>query len=312
MQLVKLFDLCKAQVRILDRKKSSDKLSQLELQLTMDNYLLDILWFRVMEANGEWCIKRHMHSSFEFHLVAEGKCRVILDDGEFEAEEGKFYVTAPGVYHEQCGLGESGHYVEYSINYDFIKLRPGNTEAEVIFNILTSEPCKLVNDKYKIIKHFEEALKEAYFEEIGYLNNIKNSAQKILVLTARALRTSEHKAVYEVLRKFKSEDYRFNMMEKFIEDNIANDITTKELAKFMFLSDKQVYRIIKHRTGKSTIKYINCIRLKKAKELLKNSDRNIKSIAEILGFTSEYYFNQFFKREEGYPPGRFRQNIGSV
>jgi AraC-like DNA-binding protein len=299
-------------VRILDRKKASDKLSQLDLQFSMDNYLLDILWFRVMEARGEWCIKRHMHSTFEFHFVAEGKCRVSLKNEEFEAAAGEFYITAPGVYHEQCGLGDSSHYVEYSINYDFIKLRPGNTEAEKILNILSSEPCKLVKDKYKIIKHFEEALKEAYSEELGYFNNVKNSAQRILVLAARTLKADEPKTVYEISRKLKNEDYRFSMMEKFIEDNIANDITTKELAKFMFLSDKQVYRIIKSKTGKSTIKYMNCVRLKKAKDLLKNSDHNIKNIAELLGFTSEYYFNQFFKREEGYPPGRFRRNIGNV
>jgi AraC-like DNA-binding protein len=296
----------------LDIKKASDKLSQLNLQLTMDNYLLDILWFRVMEENGDWCIKRHTHSSFEFHFVRAGKCRVILDNGEFEAEEGAFYVTAPGIYHEQQRLGESGHYVEYSINYDFIKIKQELTETEVIFDILSTELCKPIKDNNRIINHFEEALNEAYSEKIGYFNNVKTSAERILLLVARALNENKLKTTYEVSKKLKNEDYRFGMMEKFIEDNIANDIRTKDLAKFMFLSDKQVYRIIKSRTGKSTIGYINSLRLIKAKKLLKNSDLNIKSVAETLGFTSEYYFNQFFKREEGFPPGLYRHNLENV
>lgn len=295
----------------MDIKKASDKLSQLDLQFSMDNYNLDVLWFRVMEMNGDWCIGKHMHSSFEFHLVSEGKCRVILDDCEFEAEEGEFYVTPPGVYHEQCRASGSGHYVEYSINCDFIKGSQGITEADAIFDILSSEHVRPVKDGFKMIRHFEEALMEAFLEEIGYFNNIKSMAQRIIVLAARTLGSS-YKAGYEVSRKVINEDYRFDIIRKFIEDNIANNITTSELAKFMFLSDKQVYRIIKLKTGKSTIKYINSIRLLKAKELLKNSGLNIKTIAENLGFTSEYYFNQFFKREEGYPPGIYRHNIGNV
>ena len=280
--------------------------------LSIDNFDIDILWFRYMEQEQEWCIKRHTHSSFEFHIVAEGNCRVLLDDGEFEVEAGEFYITAPGVFHEQRWLSEGGHYVEYSINYDFLKVGNGITEAEGIYEILSSEKCRGVKDSYNIIKLFEDALNEAYNEEIGYFNNVRNAAERILIFAVRALTQNRIKSGYEVSTKFKSNDYRFNMMEKYIKDNLSNDITTKELGTFMYLSDKQVYRIIKAKTGKSAIKYINSLRLKRAKELLKNSDMNIKGIAQFLGFTSEYYFNQFFKREEGYPPGEFRLNTKNV
>ena len=84
----------------MDIQKASDKLSQLNLKLDMDNFIIDILWFRVLKNKGVWCISRHTHSSYEFHLVASGGCKVILDGGEFIAREGEFYLTPPGVYHE--------------------------------------------------------------------------------------------------------------------------------------------------------------------------------------------------------------------
>jgi AraC-like DNA-binding protein len=296
----------------LDRRKASEKLSKLNLMLSIDNFDIDILWFRYMEMEGDWCIKRHTHSSVEFHIVAEGCCRVLLDEGEFEAKAGEFYITAPGVFHEQRSSTTEGHYVEYSINYDFLEVETGTTEAEVIYEILVSEGCRPVSDINNISRIFEEALEEAYNEKIGYFNNVRNSAERILILAVRALTQNKVKSSYEVATKLKNNDYRFSLIEKYIKDNLSNEITTKELAAFIYLSDKQVYRIIKEKTGKSAIKYINSLRLKRAKELLKNSDMNIKGISELLGFTSEYYFNQFFKREEGYPPGMYRVNIKNV
>jgi len=38
---------------------------------------------------------------------------------------------------------------------------------------------------------------------------------------------------------------------------------------------------------------------------------SIKSIAEVLGFANEYYFNSVFRLHEGYPPGVFRESMKS-
>jgi len=291
----------------MDVIKASDKLSRLNLKLDMENYLIDILWFRVMEHNGNWCIKRHTHSSYEFHFVAEGQCKVILDSGQFIAKEGQFYLTPPEIYHEQRDYGEK--YTEYSINCDFFKKQQQITEADVLFEILSLATCKAFNDKYNILSLFNTALEEAYYGEVGFHNNIRNLASMIITLSARGMNENKLKSEYLVPEKMEKDAYRFKLIEKFIEDNLTNNITTKHLAGFMFLSDRQVYRIIKEKTGKSSKEFINKKRLKRAKELLKNSDLKIKEIAEILGFTSEYYFSQFFKREEGYPPGTYRINV---
>lgn len=294
----------------MDIFKASDNLSRLNLKLDMDNYVVDILWFRAMVNKGRWCINRHTHSSYEFHFVAAGACEVILDDARFVARKGELYLTPPGVYHEQKDCGEN--YTEYSINCDFIKKQEEITETEALFDILSSAACKIFNDNYNILNLFYTALEEAYYGEIGFYNNIKNLASMIITLTVRGMNENKLKNEYLVPEKMEKDAYRFKLIEKFIEDNLGNNITTKALADFMFLSDKQVYRIIKEKTGKSSKEFINGKKLRRAKELLKYSDLKIKEISEILGFTSEYYFNQFFKREEGYPPGLYRVNVQNV
>lgn len=291
----------------MDINKASQRLSELDLTIHMDDLEITVLWFRVMRNSEKWCISRHTHSSYEFHFVASGSCKVVLDDKEFIAQEGEFYLTSPGVYHEQQSVG-SGKYTEYSINCDILRIDYSNSEAQSILDILDISGCNPVKDTYNALHYFNQALEEAYFKGTGYYNNIKNLAAIIITMAARALEGINTNR-YEVPVKVKKYDYRFAQIEKYIEDNISTPITTGDLANYMYLSDKQLCRIIKDKTGKATKDFINSVRLHRAKMLLRETEFSVKEIADMLGFTSEYYFNQFFKREEGYPPGAFRANV---
>lgn len=100
-----------------------------------------------------------------------------------------------------------------------------------------------------------------------------------------------------------------SQIERFIEENISTPVSTSSIATYMHLSQKQICRIIKESKNMSSKKFVNNIKLSRAKELLKNSSFNITQIADMLGFSSEYYFNQFFKTLEGYPPVKYRSNV---
>jgi hypothetical protein len=56
----------------LDLMKASRRLSELDLKVTSDNLLLEILWFRLMSMGADQVINRHTHSTYEFHFIASG------------------------------------------------------------------------------------------------------------------------------------------------------------------------------------------------------------------------------------------------
>ncbi len=300
MEIIVKFDIFKA----------SQKLSELDLKIIYDNFFIEVLWFRVMLLRDGGIINRHTHSSYEFHFVKEGSCLVTLDDSEFIANTGEFYLTAPGIYHEQRNHG-SENYIEYCINCDLTLTNGQDTEGMKILNILNNSMCKNVVDNFASIDMFGKALSEAFLKEIGYFNTIKCLVGMIIFSAARSI--SEGSDIsYSVPLKSKKSNYRFRQIEKFIEDNISIPLTTKDIARNMFLSDKQVGRIVEECRGISTKELLIQMKLKKSKELIKESDLTIKEIAKTLGFSSEYYFSQFFKREEGYSPKQFRKNIKNV
>ena len=47
--------------------------------------------------------------------------------------------------------------------------------------------------------------------------------------------------------------------------------------------------------------------MNRAMELLKESQRTVTEISEILGFSAVYYFSRLFKQRVGKTPGQFRK-----
>lgn len=293
-----------------DLLKASRKLSELEIKTKVDNLAIDVLWFRAMENRGEWVISRHMHSSFEFHFIASGSCSVLHDHGQFHVGPGEFYLTAPFVYHEQRGIG-TGEIIEYSLNCDLKRMDDTPTEFSQLLEVLSAALCKPYKDSYGAIRLFHKALIESYSQNLGFFNNIRNLVPMILTSAARSI-GKNIPLKYEIPLKKRKDDYRLIEIERIIEDNLSNPLSTKDIATHMYLSDKQVCRIIKEKKGLSTKEFISQIKLQKARELLRETNLPVKQISDMLGFSSEYYFSQFFKRTEGYPPGIFRHNVQNV
>jgi YesN/AraC family two-component response regulator len=64
--------------------------------------------------------------------------------------------------------------------------------------------------------------------------------------------------------------------------------------------------MFKKYTKTSFITYINELRIKKALELLKDTDLSIKDIAQRVGYNNLNYFYKNFKTVTGITPGIFK------
>lgn len=289
-----------------DLMKASSKLSALELKATSGSLGIHVLWFRAMKCDTDSVIDRHMHSTFEFHFAYAGSSEVQLDSGSFTVREGEFYLTSPWVYHRQ--IIHKG-YIEFSLNCELCALEDQNSEAAYIIHTLQNAECRPVTDVTGATDLFYQALKEAYYQNAGYYNNICSLTVLLVNAAARAI-NGLTPAQYAVPVKHRKDDFRFRQIKDYICDNVTLPITVSDIARYMFLSEKQINRIVKEAAGMTAKSLIQEVRFQKARSLLmERTDLNVRQISELLGFSSEYYFNQFFKRLEGYAPGIFRSNV---
>ncbi len=65
--------------------------------------------------------------------------------------------------------------------------------------------------------------------------------------------------------------------------------------------------IFKKETGYNLVKYLTDYRMKKAKELLEESNWKIVDIGKACGYTNQPYFNKLFKNYYGVTPKQYRE-----
>jgi signal transduction histidine kinase/ligand-binding sensor domain-containing protein/DNA-binding response OmpR family regulator len=92
-----------------------------------------------------------------------------------------------------------------------------------------------------------------------------------------------------------------------IEENISNnDYSIDDLSSNMRLSSDNFYRKIKNLSGLSATQFITIIKLKRAAQLLDNSDYSISEILYAVGFSSPSYFAKCFKKQYGISPSQYQ------
>ena len=93
----------------------------------------------------------------------------------------------------------------------------------------------------------------------------------------------------------------------YIAEHIDDSaLTVRDLCRIFFMSESQLRRNLYKVTGLSPNDYILTLRMNRAKEMLINTDEQIKEISAWCGFSSPYYFSRCFTRSTGYSPSQYR------
>lgn len=107
-------------------------------------------------------------------------------------------------------------------------------------------------------------------------------------------------------------DARLNHLMVWLEDNFADEVCWEALAEQFSLSLRTLHRQLKQHTGLTPQRYLNRLRLIKARHLLRHSDDSITDIAYRCGFGDSNHFSTLFRREFSWSPRDIRQGRDTV
>lgn len=103
-----------------------------------------------------------------------------------------------------------------------------------------------------------------------------------------------------------------NKAIEIVEKHMMNsEFSVELLVKEMSLSRSNLYLKIKELTGLSSSEFIRNIRLKRAVQLLENSDLSVKEIMYMTGFNTASYFSKCFKKQFGVIPSKYVRQSGA-
>jgi transcriptional regulator GlxA family with amidase domain len=107
----------------------------------------------------------------------------------------------------------------------------------------------------------------------------------------------------------KTDELFLENLQSLIEQNMAEEkLDVDFLAAGVNMSRPAFYRKIKSVSNLSPYEMINLIKLKKAAELMNNSNYNINEVAAIVGYASTAQFSKNFKRQFGINPSQYLKN----
>ncbi|MBC7511650.1 MAG: AraC family transcriptional regulator [Ferruginibacter sp.] len=99
---------------------------------------------------------------------------------------------------------------------------------------------------------------------------------------------------------------RLQYVIHFIHEHLTDKILINELCKKAYLSRNHFFKWFREQFGVSPVEYINQERIKLAKQLLAESQKNITHVSALCGFADVNYFVRIFKKIEGITPGVYQ------
>lgn len=95
--------------------------------------------------------------------------------------------------------------------------------------------------------------------------------------------------------------------KKYMNVNFYRSLSIKEVAGFVAINDRYLYNLFVKYENVSPKKYLNHLRLERAKSMLKHTDARISEIAVSNGFQDVLSFSRFFSKNTGLSPTAFRE-----
>ncbi|MCJ8014227.1 AraC family transcriptional regulator [Paenibacillus sp. KQZ6P-2] len=263
------------------------------------------LFFHIHYCNGrKWRepvkLPRKISRTLSHHelvLVTDGTGRLTLGEKSYTLKEGMLYYIRPGLFHVlELHTAETTGLLTVHFSCTRVNLNDSRWEIADEMPALHLEPAQSIKDAYPAQELFHKLVDCWNAKLPGYEFVSKILLQQLFM------------AIIHHLKKKHQNDAASLKVEKIIQymhQHLSGKVTLGELSELVQMAPTYLSRTFKETTGYTVIEFFNKLKIDKAKELLIEGDRKVKEVAQILGFTDEFYFSRMFKRIEGVSPSEF-------
>ena len=297
-------------VNLCDYRQQFDRLQAIAYRnIDINGTGIRLLGIHYMDNGPDWSVKRHKHTFFEFHYVADGYTYTVINNIEYKILAGSFYLMPPGTCHSHRQDLKSGH-KGFALRWEFIDRSRQNElldsfgmELSRIRNVLTYAHSHPLADNKAIMDNMLRILEMAGSSS-GILAPQLEFCQ--MLINMAGLYTQEVFTGQAGVNYNFFENNTVNSAIRFMEENYTQDISVSDVSNSVHLSYSHLARLFKKHTDASVISHLNRLRLKRAQWLLGCSEKSIAEIAIETGYNNDHYFCTAFKKAFGMTPGHYR------
>ena len=205
----------------------------------------------------------------------------------------------------------------YTILFDparFVELKHDLTSLPGYHALFTIEPLALENGENHPPLHLTETTLRTAIDIISEMQDeyARQSPGFQTIITAYFFQLVVYLSRQYVHSQTTDQIWRLSKVMAHIEIRYRDNITLEELASIANMSINHFMRSFKKLFMLSPIEYVIHLRLRKACELMQETDLAINRIAMQVGFSDGNYFARQFRKVMGRTPREFRREIQSV
>lgn len=248
----------------------------------------------------EWRDQKHIYP--EICICLEGSLAMLFGEHIVNLEKGDVCFILPGVLHSEMPKKKNSYiaiWASFGMNMISMHLS-GKNNTTGQFYTLTGCSLKADSD----LSFYTDLIKKETTGPQTFSNDvIKLNILHLLIMIYRSIQnntgTEPEGMQWKESIVLKTKEY--------IERNCSRAIRLSDISQEICISPNYLNSIFKSITGNTIIRYAEEHKIKKAKEMLKNSSLSIGTIALALGYYDQYHFSRSFKKETGYSPTQYRE-----
>ncbi len=251
------------------------------------------------------------HPFRELVYVDSGKVKVNAENFSGTLSNKQFIIHQSNELHSlSCNEKEAPNVIIIDFVCDCSKLDVFSKQSHTLSN----EHIKILTDVIKEgrsvflppydVPNLTDMKKRKEFP-FGADQMIKLKLETLLIELVRSTKETERDAEIVVTNTKISEIY------DYLNKNFREPISLDELCFLYGTNKTTLCSMFKKSYGDTVINYINSLKMKEAKRLLREGTYNLTEIASILGFSSIHYFSRLFKLSEGISPSNYIKTIKS-
>ena len=159
--------------------------------------------------------------------------------------------------------------------------------------------CRKALEDSSIDTYLIHLLSEKYAIKIENIKTIKDITPLITsMIKSYCNLVNEHSVEYN--------SPLVNNAVNYIKINYKTEVNLEDISKSLFVHPNYLSYKFKNDTGYTITEYLNTIRIKESKVLLKSTNDSISNIAYLVGYNDSKYFSRIFKKFNNITPSQYR------
>lgn len=251
-----------------------------------------LIYISASRYENDWQSIPHIHHFSELIYVTSGQGHFLVEGEKYSVAKRDLVILPPDLEHTEYSSPSSP--LEYIVM---------GIEGITIQNIAETEAfsiCRFETDA-ELLPVLELLLSEAE----GQKENCGPACQALLqLLLIRIFRRKRLNPSPFTAKKMTRE---CSLVKRYLDSNYNEAVTLDQLAALAHMSKYYLVHAFTRYTGLSPINYLNARRIEVSCGLLTTTNHSIAQIASLVGFSSQSYFAQVFKRYRGESPAQYRR-----